>query len=193
MKAPDRSRLMKTTAAVLGATCVVALLTAGSRGPKEEDYAIKVSLVGACWWNAEWKDPSCGCESQVTTLTAAAGELSDLGAVWMVASHCAPVPPYTKYIGTKMTLVTAEGELWATYDSDNATVDTFVVTFAGGTGRFKHAKGSGLLTWKAVPQFNPDGGMNFALPWPWSAEIHGTLSHCSPDKDCRHPLRPDGR
>ncbi len=158
---------------------------------------VRGSLTGEVWWRP-WERGSCACASGVEAVTAATGELSQLGATGALFSHCAPAPPDESILCTQLILVGADGdELWATYDTEHYTGEpfagSFVLTFTGGTGRFRHATGSGVLSWQVVPVFDADGNMDLSVHWAWSGEIDGTVSTCAPRKECRHDRHPEHR
>jgi len=119
-----------------------------------------------------------GCPGGVKTITAASGNLSDLGRVEALFSHC-PSPPGSGLPTTngRLTLsVDNRDELWATY-TDNDGEPPFEMRLQGGTGRFKNAVGTASVDWKIQPVLDKNGNPDFSVPFPWWASIKGNISY----------------
>ncbi len=118
------------------------------------------------------------CPSGVRTITTASGNLSDLGRVEALFSHC-PAPPGTTLPTTngRMTLVLDNrDEIWATYeDSDGQ--PPFEGRIQGGTGRFKSAEGTTSVDWKIQPALDPNGNPIWTAPIPWWANVKGSIRY----------------
>jgi len=179
MKCPLKSRITSASAVLFIALVGLSVLTSALAGPKGTDRPIKGFLAGEVTYLFPPESPlagDCNCESQVTVVTTGWGNLSHLGLTELLSTHCAPMPPYTKYVCTHMTLTAANGDqLYATYDDEDGA--PFVLRFYDGTGRFKGAKGEALLDWQVVPMFDEDGNMDFFVPWPWCVNIDGAISY----------------
>lgn len=147
------------------------------------DLPFKATLVGSAHWEFPGDSPS-NCTA-VTTFTEATGQATHMGKVEAFWSHC---PDEANYVNDgKMRLIAANGdELYGTYDYDPASESNDIqITFNGGTGSFADASGAVVLTYEVIPQFipgctpdpNPFLCMDFAVPWPWSAALTGTISY----------------
>lgn len=118
-----------------------------------------------------------GCAIGFTTITDARGTASHLGVTTMHSEHC--VNEANEFTGS-MVLTAANGdEVHATY-SGKATAPaqigdeihvTGTAVFAGGTGRFVHASGTGDVT--ATLTFEGFGDPSWPIRW----ECTGSLSY----------------
>lgn len=142
-------------------------------GPQGTDRPLTGSLTGAATFafGVEECVPINGVG--VKTSTVAEGNVSHLGKVEAVLSHC-PGPPYKN---GQMTLRAANGdEVRGTYeDADGA--PPFVVQISEGTGRFKNAQGTLELDWVVEWVFDSEGNPDWSAAWPWWATIKGTISY----------------
>ena len=163
--------------ALLSAILGLAHLSSVLAAPKGTDLPLKGVLTGA----ATFKFGVAQClpvnEVGVMTTTVAWGNLSHLGTVKALFTHC-PGPltgGATKY--GNLTLWAANGDqLWATYEDDDG-LPPYVMHFKGGTGRFEHAVGVAELNWGLEWMSDPNGNPDFSVPWPWWATLDGNLSY----------------
>ena len=143
---------------------------AGSRGT---DRPLKGSLTGEVTF--AFGDLECVPVNGVgvKTTTVAEGNVSHLGKVKALFTHC-PGPPYKN---GNLTLRAASGEdLWATYEDEDGE-PPFVVHISEGTGRFKNAEGTFELDWGLEWVFDANGNPDWTAAWPWWATIEGTISY----------------
>ena len=146
-------------------------------GPRGTDRPLKGSLTGEVTF--AFGDVECVPVNGVgvMTTTVAWGNLSHLGKVQAVFSHCPGPLEGGEYKYGELTLWAAnQDEVWATYEDADG-LPPFVLHFAGGTGRFKGAEGTANLDWVVQPMFDESGNMDFFVPWPWWATIEGVLSY----------------
>lgn len=172
---------------LIGMAALVSLLlvSAASAGRGGADRPFTARLTGAVTFAiGPGVAPSyCG---GFTTNTHASGQVSHLGRVEVVTSHC-PMDVDNQHDGY-MTMTAANGdELYGTYDYTGESDNTLWITITGGSGRLAEASGTIFEAYAPVPQFlpsppcNPEtdifGCLNPYVPWPWSATMSGTISY----------------
>jgi hypothetical protein len=143
----------------------------------------KAVLTGATHWEAPGTSQS-SC-TIVTTVTQSTGQATHLGRISAYWTHC-PAEPDNVLDGW-VTITAANGDtLLGRYDNDPANpFAAFPISWAGGTGRFADASGAAVATFTVTPQFipgcvpepDPSACYDYAVAWPWSATLKGTISY----------------
>jgi hypothetical protein len=174
---------------IVGAVAVLVVLATVSvalarKGPSERPF--KADFVGAASWEFDdYGAEPCGPYQvggdfeeggfSVTTNTEATGNATHLGKTQASFTHC---PTDSGYVNGHLTLTAANGDqVFIEYVDDGTTGDSFPLNVVNGTGRFKDAGGSMILSYWVEPIIGPNGEPDFSSPWGWGATVEGTISY----------------
>ncbi len=163
----------KQFTSVIVVFAATAILQSPLAGPGGSDRPLSGSLTGEATF--AFGDPECVPVDGVgvKTTTVAEGEVSHLGTVRALLTHC-PGPPYKN---GHLTLWAANGdELWATYEDEDG-APPYVLHISKGTGRFQNAKGTVELNWGVEWVFDENGNPDWSAAWPWWATFEGSVSY----------------
>jgi hypothetical protein len=156
---------------------------AGASAPSTPVKPFEARFTGSAHWEYPGVSPS-NC-TIVTTLTDAIGQTTHMGRVVASWSQC-PAEPAYEFDG-RLTITAANGDLlFGLYDFDPTSgINSFSVSWTGGTGRFAQASGSAVVAYTVIPHFipgcNPEPDpfpcFDFSVPWQWSATATGTIAY----------------
>lgn len=157
---------------------MVLTVVPAAAGPGGTDRPFKAELIGELTFDI---GTDCPNPMGVLTKTESWGNATHLGAMTADWAHC---PLGSGFFGSEVDFVAANGDRLHLEYPTNPEGNPFVMYVDGGTGRFEDATGTLNGVFWTEPQFIPgceptpeDPCYNPFVPWPWGAEIEGTISY----------------